>query len=134
LQVAGRISSSLPQGSQLLKLKALIGTRERRRTGEGREQEQGELLCTLSRTEVLCSSHAGGGSAASARRRRAGSSWSWVPSSLRPWLVVADEGGDCSGGRPAAATSDGTGRAREGCRTIGCASGGVTRGELGLGQ
>jgi hypothetical protein len=38
--VAGRISSSLPQGSQLLKLKALIGTRERRR-GKGREREQG---------------------------------------------------------------------------------------------
>ena len=47
-----------------------------------------------------------GAAAAPARGHRAGSSGSWSPcgellvlGSLRPWLVVAGEGGGCSGGR-----------------------------------
>jgi len=82
--------------------------RERTRTGE-------ELLCTLSRAEVLCSNQAGGGSlvptavqprlrlvvtvrGAPTRGRRAGSSWSWGPSSRGSSSPARAEAAPAGGG------------------------------------
>jgi len=76
-----------------------------------------------------------GAAAAPARGHRAGSSGSWSPrgellvlGSLRPWLVVAGEGGGCSGGRrprvAARVARGGAGRA--------AARGGVGVGQQGL--
>ena len=100
--------------------------RERTRTGE-------ELLCTLSRAEVLCSSQAGGCSLVPAAvqprlRLVVAARGAPGPGSLRPWLVIAGEGGGCSGGRrprvAARVARGGAGRA--------AARGGVGVGQQGL--
>ena len=110
----------------LLKLKALI-----RKIGREQEQGKGE---NKNRGGAPLHLETGGGplqqpggrrfsgpcsgaAAVPARRRRAGSSWSWGPCGLRPWLVVAGEGGGCSGGcRPRVAARvarGGAGRAEQ---------------------
>jgi len=128
--------SAASRGSELDAANRGDRGRERTRTGE-------ELLCTLSRAEVLCSSQAGGGSlvpaAVQPQRSRGSGSWSPRgelrlvvaargapgPGSLRPWLVVAGEGGGCSGGRrprvAARVARGGAGRA-------------AARGGVGVGQ
>ena len=127
--------SAASRGSELDAASRGDRGRERTRTGE-------ELLCTLSRAEVLCSSQAGGGSlvpaavqprlrlvvtarGAPARGRRAGSSWSWVPAAVarrrrRGRRLL----------RRAAATSGGASRAW-GSGTSGCAWGSWGRGNRG---
>ena len=78
--------SAASRGSELDAANRGDRGRERTRTGE-------ELLCTLSRAEVLCSSQAGGGSLvpAAVQPQRSRGSGSWSPrGELR--LVVAARG------------------------------------------